>query len=196
MNIIKFIRKNSFHSTLHIGYKEKYIEERVNTDFLCIQIDNHVNWKNHTEQMIPKLNRACYAVRSMVHINNINTLKSIYYAYFHSITKYEIIFGGKFSNSGIFILYRKVSELWPVHSPEPHVGLFKQLEILPVPCQYTLSLMRFTINNQQNFQRVSYIHNINTRNKLHFHRPNANLSCFQESTFHAGTKISTVYNRV
>jgi hypothetical protein len=28
MNIMKFITKNSSHSTLHIGYKEKYIEER------------------------------------------------------------------------------------------------------------------------------------------------------------------------
>ena len=49
-----------------------------------------------------------------------------------------------------------------------------------VPCQYTLSLMRFTINNQEIFQTVSYIHNINTRNKHHFRRPNANLSCFKK----------------
>jgi hypothetical protein len=68
MNIITFITKNSSHSTLHIGYKEKYIEETVNTKFLGIQIDNHINWKNHTEQMIPTLNGACYAVRSMVHV--------------------------------------------------------------------------------------------------------------------------------
>jgi len=30
MNIMKFVTKNSAHSTLHIGYKEKYIEETVN----------------------------------------------------------------------------------------------------------------------------------------------------------------------
>ena len=34
MNIMKFITKNSSHSTLHIGYKEKYVEETVNTKFL------------------------------------------------------------------------------------------------------------------------------------------------------------------
>jgi hypothetical protein len=39
------------------------------------------------EEMIPKLSGAYYAVRSMVHISNINTLKSIYYTYFHSIIK-------------------------------------------------------------------------------------------------------------
>jgi len=31
MNIMKFITKNSAHSTLLIGYKEKYREETVNT---------------------------------------------------------------------------------------------------------------------------------------------------------------------
>jgi hypothetical protein len=31
-------------------------------------------------------------------------------------------------------------------------GLFRKLEILPVPCQYTLSLMLFIIDNPNNFQ--------------------------------------------
>ena len=59
-------------------------------------------------------------------------------------------------------------------------SLFKQLEILPVPCQYILSLMHFIVSNQENFQTDSSIHNINTRNKHHLDRPNANLSCFQK----------------
>jgi len=54
MGIIKFITKNTSHCTVHIGYKEKYAEETVNTKFLGLQIYNHSNWKNHVEQMIPK----------------------------------------------------------------------------------------------------------------------------------------------
>jgi hypothetical protein len=73
--------------------------------FLGVQIDNHINWKNHIEQMIPKLSAARYAVRSTVHISYVNTLKSIYCAYFHSVIKYRIILGGNSSNSGkIFTL--------------------------------------------------------------------------------------------
>jgi hypothetical protein len=64
MNIMKFITKNSSRSTLHIGYKENYVEETVNTKPLVLQIDNHINWKNKTEQMIPKLSGACCAIRS------------------------------------------------------------------------------------------------------------------------------------
>jgi len=52
MNIMKFITENSSHSTLYIGYKEKYVEERGNTKFLGLQIDNYINQKNPIEETI------------------------------------------------------------------------------------------------------------------------------------------------
>ena len=64
MNIMKFIAKNSSHATLHLGDKEEYTEERVNTKFLGLQIDNHPHWMNSIEQMIPKFSGICYAVKS------------------------------------------------------------------------------------------------------------------------------------
>ena len=175
----------------HFGYIEKSIEETMSTKFLCLQIDNHINWKNHIEQMIPKLSGACYAIRSMVHISNINTFKSIYSAYFRSVIKYKIIFWGSSSNSGkIFILHKKTVRIMADAQPRTSCrSLFRQLEILPVSCQYILSLMSFISNNQEIFQTDSSTHNINTRNRHHRHRPNANLSFFQKSTFYAGIKI-------
>ena len=35
---MKFITKNSSHSTLHTGYKEKYLKETVNSKFPGLQI--------------------------------------------------------------------------------------------------------------------------------------------------------------
>jgi len=39
---MKFITKNSSHCTLHIGYKEKYKEETMDTNFLGLQTVNHI----------------------------------------------------------------------------------------------------------------------------------------------------------
>jgi hypothetical protein len=75
-NIIRFITKNSPQYPLNIGFNEKYIEEAVNTKFLGLQIDSHLNWKNHVDQLVPKLSGACYAVRSMLHISNRKLLES------------------------------------------------------------------------------------------------------------------------
>jgi hypothetical protein len=60
---MKCVVNNSPHGALTIGYKDKYIEERLDTKFLDLQLDNHLNWKNHIDQTIPKLNAACYAGR-------------------------------------------------------------------------------------------------------------------------------------
>ena len=191
MNIMKFITKNLSHSRLHISYKEKYIEETVNTKFPGLQIDNHINWRKHIEEVIPKLSGKCYAIRSMDHISNINTLKSIYYAHFHSIIKYRIISGCNSSNNGtIFILQKKIFRIATGTQPRtPCRDLFQQLKVLPVPCQYILALMNFINNNQEMFQTNGSTHNINAWNKYHLHRKNSNLSCFQKSTFYVGIKI-------
>ena len=91
-------------------------------NLLVYKIDKHINWKNHIAQMIPKLSGLYYSVRSMVHIINIKTLKSIYYAYIHSTIKCGIIFGVTLTSVQRFSLCkRKPSELWLVHKPQPHV---------------------------------------------------------------------------
>jgi hypothetical protein len=74
--IIKFVTDNSSQCALSIGYNGKYEEESANTKFLSLQIDNHLNWKNHIDHLaIPKLSGACYAFM---------TLKLMYFAYFLS----------------------------------------------------------------------------------------------------------------
>jgi hypothetical protein len=104
--------------------------------------------------MIPKLSGACYAIRSIVHISYINTVQSIYCAYCHSVIKHGIILGVNSSNSGkIFTLHIKIVRIMAGAQPSNVCrSLFKQKEVLPVPCQYILSLMNFIINNQEIFK--------------------------------------------
>jgi hypothetical protein len=73
--------KNSPQHTLSIGYKEKYVEESVNTKFLGLQ-NNQLNWKNRIYQLVPKLSGACYAVWSMTYISNTDTIKQICFPIF------------------------------------------------------------------------------------------------------------------
>jgi hypothetical protein len=150
---MKFITINSPCSALHIDYKENYIEETTNVKFLVLQIDNHLNWKNHIGLMISKLSGACYAFRSMVHLSDITTLKSIYFAYFHSIIKYGIIFrDNSSSNAKIFTLQEKIIRILSGAQPGTSCrSLFKKIS-----CQYILSLQNLVVNNQEIFQTNSF----------------------------------------
>jgi hypothetical protein len=53
-NTIKFVPNKSPQHDLNISYDEKYTEESINSKVLGLQIDNHLNWKNHIDLMIPK----------------------------------------------------------------------------------------------------------------------------------------------
>jgi len=55
-------------------------------------------------------------------------------------------------------------------------GLFRKLEILPVPCQNVLSLMLFIIDNPNKFQTVSGVHGLHTRSKNQLFIANTNLT--------------------
>jgi hypothetical protein len=54
-NIIKFTTINLSQCPLSTGYDDKHIEESAQTKFFGLQIDNHLNWKNHIDELIPML---------------------------------------------------------------------------------------------------------------------------------------------
>jgi hypothetical protein len=46
-NFIKFCTTNKKCVNLSIVYVDKTIEEVETTKFLCLQVDNNLNWKTH-----------------------------------------------------------------------------------------------------------------------------------------------------
>jgi hypothetical protein len=88
-----------------------------------------------------------------------------------------------------FSLYKIIKILAGAQPRSCCRSIFQQVEFLPLPCQYILSLMTVIINLQEIFQTNSSINNINTRVKHNLHRPNVKLPCFQRSTFYVGIKI-------
>jgi hypothetical protein len=71
----------------------------------------------------------------MLHINDSEILKSIYFAYFHSIMKYGIILGVTHLIAKRYSLYKKKNiRLMAVVKPRNScTNLFKRLEILTLP---------------------------------------------------------------
>ena len=74
-------------------------------------------------------------------------------------------------------------------------GLFKKLEILPVPCQYILSVMLFMIDNSNKFLTSSEVHGLHTRNKNHFFIPVTNLTSVQKGITYSGIKMYRVFQK-
>ena len=106
-NVIKFVPKNAVHIPLDTYYKDNLIDEVKSTVFLGMHIDNRMNSKNHVEQNLPKLIAACFLVRSFIHTFNPDTLPMVYFAYFHSVLQYGIIFWGVQNMCIKYLNYKK-----------------------------------------------------------------------------------------
>ena len=56
-------------------------------------------WDNHIDQLISRLNSACYAVRAVKPMLSRKVLRVLYFPYVHSIISYGIIFWSNTPNS-------------------------------------------------------------------------------------------------
>jgi len=87
-----------------IFFKHLYIE------ILGIIINNAFSWKSHIDMITPKLSQACYIVRVVKPFLSWDTLKIMYYAFFHSVMTYGIkIWGNSSHSDNIFRLKKRIT---------------------------------------------------------------------------------------
>ena len=132
---------------------------------------------------------ARYAIRYIKHFMSQDTLRTIYFSYFHSILSYSIIFWGNSAySSNIFKIQRTIIRIITnARNRDSCHQLFKNLKILPLKSKYIFSLLLFVAKNRDLHESNSEIHNFNTRFRPDLHTPTANLTNFQKRTF--GIKV-------
>jgi hypothetical protein len=106
--VMRFCTTNKNCVNLSIGYADK-ITEVETTKFLGLQVDNNLNWKTRIQYIIPKLSSACFAMRTITSLMKTETLKLVYFAYFHSFMSYGILFWGNSTDSKkVFYIQKKI----------------------------------------------------------------------------------------
>jgi len=94
---------------IQITYEDKHICIAIETKFLGLFINSNLSWKTHIECIKSTLSSACYAMGTVKPYISINTLKIIYYSYFHSIMTHGLLLWGHSSDSiKIFRLQKKI----------------------------------------------------------------------------------------
>jgi len=104
---------------------------------------------------------------------------------------YGLIFWGNSPDSmKIFRLQNKIIRIMMgCRSTDSCRKLFPNLEILPLPSQYILSLLLFMIRNKNQFQVNSKIPQINTRQHANLHQPSVNATKYQIGVHCIGVKV-------
>jgi hypothetical protein len=106
--------------------------------FLELDIDSSLSWKGHIDQMMFKLGKACYPIRYVKYCLSKETLRTIYFSYFHSILSYGIIFWGNSAYSSTIFKIKKsiIRIIMNARNLDYYCHLFKNIKILPLKSQY------------------------------------------------------------
>ena len=91
-NYVHFTTKRNMSFNLKIGFKNNFITNSSYTKFLGVTMNNTLSWNNHIDLLMEKLSKACYIIRNVKTYMSALSLKVIYYAFFHSVMSYGIIF--------------------------------------------------------------------------------------------------------
>jgi hypothetical protein len=74
---------------LNVGYDDRTVEEVETTTFIGLQIDSNLNGRTRIQYIIPKLSSVCLAMMIVTSLMKTETLKLVYFAYFHSVCHME-----------------------------------------------------------------------------------------------------------
>jgi len=104
---------------------------------------------------------------------------------------YGLLFWGNSPDSiKIFRLRKKITRIMMgCRSRDSCRKLFFNLEILPLPSQYILSLLLFLIRNKNQFLVNFEMCHINTRQHANLHQPSVNMTKYQKGVYCLGVKV-------
>jgi hypothetical protein len=79
------------------------------TKFLGLNINSTLLWRDQIAALTSKLNKACYAIRAVKSFMSLDVLRTIYFAYVHSVISYGVIFwGNSLLNANIFKIQKRI----------------------------------------------------------------------------------------
>jgi len=188
---LQFETKANKENNTQILYNNKTIATAKSIKFLGLTLNTTLNWKHHISELMPRLNKACYAIRSIKLFMSPNVLRSTYFSYAHSIMSYGLIFWGNSTDSDdIFEIQKRIIRI--IMNSNKNVSckeLFKNLNILLLQSQYIYSILLFITKNKDQFSPISHMHTINTRHNNNLYVPAANLTLYRKGVYYSGIKI-------
>lgn len=137
------------------------------TVFLGVTIDRKLQWHSHIAALAGKLSSAAYAIRKVRQLTDIDTARTVYFSYFHSIMSYGILMWGLAADiNAIFILQKRaVRAIYQLSSKTSLRDKFKEIGILTAASQFILNCILFVRRNINLYTKHGDLHGRNTRNR-------------------------------
>jgi hypothetical protein len=161
-HMVKFTSPKTLVYPLHTAYNNQALNVIENIKFLGMNLDCHLTWKQHSDNLVKKLSTICFILRKLLPIVNKQVLRMVYFAHFQSQVGYGIIFWGSSSTMrSVFVVQKRAINIMLRLGPRSSCKEgFKKVGILTVPCLYMYDLMLFVVKNPNIYQTNNSIHKL------------------------------------
>lgn len=126
------------------------------TRFLGFMLDSNLNWKCHVDKLCAGLSSAVFALRKLKPLISNISLKSVYYAHFHSLMTYGVLIWGNSTDANrVFIMQKRaLRTLAGVKPRDSCRELFVKHKIMTHYSTYLFEILMFVRRNLPMFRRV------------------------------------------
>lgn len=184
-------QKSSLNVELRIN--NKTVKKVSTCTLLGIEIDTHLNWKEHVEKIKSKLSRFTYALYELKISTDFNTAVSAYYAYAYSWLSYGIILWGNSTEvNNLFLIQKKCMRILAnINNMESCKPLFVKYNILTVTCIYILEISKFVRHNKNLFEGARHKNRYAPRsmNADKLELPTSTMALYHSSPYVCAIKI-------
>ncbi|XP_063624739.1 uncharacterized protein LOC134796477 [Cydia splendana] len=168
------------------------------TRLLGFQLDDALTWEPHIDGLCGRLGRACFALRRLAQTARGDAVRECYFATVHSLLTYGVELWARASdwNRAFVMQKRAVRAMAGTPADAPARPLFRDLEILPLPCLFINQAAVFTRTNLESFERKGTNTNYNLRSNKHHNRLVAEKHRLAKTEKHIYYLGPAVYNRL
>ena len=111
-----------------------------------VWLDHDLNWDCHVENLVGKLSKLFFAIKTIRSFVNKNIAKTMYFAYLHSSLKHGILFWGNTINLKKILNYQKraIRLIENITSTKRCKPCLKKLKIMIVRCIYAYEILLYS----------------------------------------------------
>ena len=150
-----------------------------------------MKWNSHIKYLSSKLNTSCYMINSLKCVTSRHILRNMCLAYFHVHLRCGLTFcGGDNESKRICKLQIKVVRI--INSTGQNVScrnLFRDLNILPVPCLHISEVICYIKLNVEKMKLNEEIHDLCTCHKSDLHVQFCRTTLLRNSVANLGIRL-------
>lgn len=193
--LIQFFGRKRISTPLRVAVDNIGVQPSESTKFLGVYIDNSLNWREHVNYVVKRMNTNFYIILQLKKVLGSKELIDIYYATVNSLFAYNITLWGNSTEAfRVFISQKRIIRLiFNIKTNESCRKTFKENHILTVPSTFIYKCLLLTKQKHSSLEKVNDNHSYPTRNGNILKTKQHRTSIYEKSASYTGIKL---FNRL